>query len=429
MKCLKLKSLFCVIKLAAQSGIMAAKWFGGSYVSAGKERTPHLRSYFVDESGDGVIFDKRGRVLLGSDGCPKHFILGLLDVADPSKLHHALEELRQKLMNDPYFKDVPSMQEARKTAVHFHAKDDVPEVRREVFRLLLDHDVKFSAVVKNMHSVLQYVRGRNQVDASYRYHPDELYDHAARRLFKQRLHKDDEYNIYFARRGRSDRTRVLAEALDMARERFCRENAIQTESIVRVVSAFPCEHGGLQAADYFLWALQRAFERQEDRFIQLVWPKVSLIHDVDDTTRLGSVLHEETTTHFGVIKKRASDIGHSRLTGASHGMEPSFIRRPNNRLAPSPAEVKSITKGVVKRTLPGSDGGRNRGRRARLPAFQRRLPNNLLHLCQSRSVDKGLLAALDSVRLREACPVEQVHRGPKPYTKAGTATDFLTFLH
>ena len=38
----------------------------------------------------------------------------------------------------------------------------------------------------------------------------------------------------------------------------------------------------MQVTDYCLWALQRLFERREGRFLQLLWPKVSLIHDVDD---------------------------------------------------------------------------------------------------------------------------------------------------
>ena len=31
-----------------------------------------------------------------------------------------------------------------------------------------------------------------------------------------------------------------------------------------------------------LWALQRFYERDEDRFLRLMWEKVSLVHDVDD---------------------------------------------------------------------------------------------------------------------------------------------------
>lgn len=39
--------------------------------------------------------------------------------------------------------------ERGKTARFFHAKDDVPEVRVEVFRLLLAHELRFSAIVKD----------------------------------------------------------------------------------------------------------------------------------------------------------------------------------------------------------------------------------------------------------------------------------------
>ena len=42
---------------------------------------------------------------------------------------------------------------------------------------------------------------------------------------------------------------------------------------------------GLQAADYFLWALQRLYERGEGRYWEYVWPSVSLVRDVDDTRR------------------------------------------------------------------------------------------------------------------------------------------------
>ena len=40
--------------------------------------------------------------------------------------------------------------ERNKTALMFHAQDDVPEVRREVFKVLAQHDVKFYAVVREL---------------------------------------------------------------------------------------------------------------------------------------------------------------------------------------------------------------------------------------------------------------------------------------
>lgn len=117
------------------------------------------RYYFVDEAGDATIFGQRGKVLIGEKGCSRYFILGVLDVPNPVVLQNELDALRQSLLADPYFKKVPSMQPgARKTALMFHAKDDVPEVRREVFALLQRHDFRFLAVVRDKKRILEYVR-------------------------------------------------------------------------------------------------------------------------------------------------------------------------------------------------------------------------------------------------------------------------------
>ena len=99
--------------------------------------SPSTLHFFVDEAGDPTLFDAKGRILVGQDGCSETFIVGKLGVEDSAALHAALEQLRAALPADPYFKRVPSMQAERgKTARVFHAKDDVPEVRREVFKLL-----------------------------------------------------------------------------------------------------------------------------------------------------------------------------------------------------------------------------------------------------------------------------------------------------
>src|SRR5438067_1033883 len=97
------------------------------------ELTPLLpkshRQYFVDEAGDGTLFNAKGKVLIGLEGCSRYFMLGILDVPDPNTLNQALETLRLNLLNDPYFRKIPSMQIAqRKTALAFHAKDDIAEV-------------------------------------------------------------------------------------------------------------------------------------------------------------------------------------------------------------------------------------------------------------------------------------------------------------
>ena len=103
-----------------------------------------------------------------------------------------------------------------------------------------------------------------------------------RRLFRDRLHKDDEYNICFAKRGKADRTKALRSALEVARDNFFRKWGIKGTASMNIMPCSPKISPGLQAADYFLWALQRCYERREDRYLTYLWPAFSLVHDIDD---------------------------------------------------------------------------------------------------------------------------------------------------
>ena len=244
------------------------------------------RSYFVDEAGDGTLFDRKGRVIVGTPGCSRFFMLGLTDIEDPAAVGAGLDELRARLLADPYFKGVPSMRlEARRTALAFHATDDLPEVRREVFSLLLRHRLRFFAVVRDKHKVVEYVRQRRDRDAEYHYHPDELYDSLIQRLFRGRLHKERRYQICFATRGRCDRTAALRSALEQVCTNFRAKWAAVANVRTDVVPVKAAECQGVQVADYFLWALQRLYERREERFLHFMWSSVALVHDVDDTRR------------------------------------------------------------------------------------------------------------------------------------------------
>ncbi len=239
--------------------------------------------YYVDESGDGVLFGKNGRIAIGT-GALTHFMLGLLEVKDPEALKRDLDELRQQLLADPYFKNVPSFQfHQGKTAHAFHAKDDMPEVRREVYRVLARHDMKFFAVVRDMRSVLAYVQERNRRGDDYRYKPNELYDQTTARLFKDRLHLHELCEICFAKRGPKDRTAAVRGALDIAAQRFTQKWGIAVTTQIQLSASTPAETTCLQAVDYWLWALQRYYVHGERRFVDLLWSQAGLIHAVDET--------------------------------------------------------------------------------------------------------------------------------------------------
>ena len=249
------------------------------------ENPMERRHYFVDEAGDPNII-KNKRIIVGKDGCSSFFMLGVLDVRDVKALSADLDDLSTRLNADPYLKGIPSMRpEAKKTAVLFHAKDDVPEVRYEVFRMLMAHDVRFYAAIRDKKALAAYAQQRLEQDTDYRYPTDKLYSTLVRRLFRGLLHLDPQYTICFARRGWSDRTQALQDALISARQDYQELSGVGGDGEIQVSAPWSAQSRALQAADYFLWALQRLFERNESRYWEYVWPKVRCVIDLDDMSR------------------------------------------------------------------------------------------------------------------------------------------------
>ncbi|CAN5602618.1 hypothetical protein BH10PLA2_BH10PLA2_39370 [soil metagenome] len=110
-------------------------------MNSNPDLSPNKCHYFVDEAGDPILFNRRKQVVVGTEGCSKFFLLGLLDVAHPIVLGQELDDLRERILADAYFKHIPSLQpERRKTAIEFHAKDDIPEIKRST---------KFSEILGN----------------------------------------------------------------------------------------------------------------------------------------------------------------------------------------------------------------------------------------------------------------------------------------
>ena len=78
-------------------------------MSTNSDQPAAIRHYFVDEAGDPTLFDRKGRIIVGQEGCSWFFILGLLQVDSPDALAADLATLRAELLKDPHFRKVPSM--------------------------------------------------------------------------------------------------------------------------------------------------------------------------------------------------------------------------------------------------------------------------------------------------------------------------------
>jgi hypothetical protein len=237
-----------------------------------------IAHFFVDEAGDLTLFGRRGKVLVGAEGVSKCFMVGMARVAGPISLRHDLEVLHRELLKDDYLKRIPSMRpEAAKTAAFFHAKDDCPEVRREVFKLLARHDIKVQVGIRRKSALLREARF-----ASKFWDANSVYDNLVKTLFKRSLHKANQNVITFARRGKSAREKALTDAIEKAKANFARDTGIRAHGLTKIIPSVPSQSWGLQAIDYFLWAIQRLFERGEDRYFCFLAEHYRLIMDFDD---------------------------------------------------------------------------------------------------------------------------------------------------
>ena len=122
--------------------------------------------FFVDESGDPTFYDRQGNLIVGSAGCSPILILGFIETQSPQLLRRSILALQHNIVTDPYFQEFPSI---AKTAVAFHAKDDIPEVRYQVFKYLANLEFRAQFVVaRKIERVF-----RNSCNAR----EDEFYDH------------------------------------------------------------------------------------------------------------------------------------------------------------------------------------------------------------------------------------------------------------
>lgn len=269
---------------------------------------------FIDEAGDPTLFNRKGQSLVGRDGCSRFFIVGKLEVDKPEALSQSLTTLRKEILADPYFAGVPSFQpERKKTALFFHAKDDLPEVRYEVFKLLraAGDDLRFHAVVSDKEALCQRESAKRLQNPRYRYRTDSIYDALVQSLFSKFHRLADKYEVCIARRGKKDRNQAITTALKAAEREFEQKYGLSRggDDVWNIVISDPKQTVCLQAVDYFLWGVQRFYERKEDRFLNMLWPQIGEIHDLDFGPSRGTFY---TNQRLLTLEDRFGEKGHKK---------------------------------------------------------------------------------------------------------------------
>ena len=172
--------------------------------------------------------------------------------------------------------------------------------------------------------LLDYVQQRNRIEPGYRYDStgNELYDELTRELFGRVHRLGHTAKVVFAQRGTKPRLQAFRDAIQRAEDAFTKDFDLKRSAITSVEASQPKYYAGLQAVDYFLWALQRFYERGEERYVQLIWPQTTMVCDLDaeplEPARKGDarrgVTYNETrplglSTRAGVVKRAVEDIG------------------------------------------------------------------------------------------------------------------------
>lgn len=234
---------------------------------------PKLKYHrFLDEAGDTTFYGK-GRVpVLGTQGVSKYFLLGMLTINEPiDSVRGKIIELQNDVIEDHYYFKIRSIQKKKlKSGYFFHATDDIPEVRKLVFEFINSIDCKFDAVVgKKDYKVYEKKHNGNQ---------SEFYADMLSILLHDNLVLYDNLVLNIASRSRcttqSNLDRGLQKALLISKNKYPNLNN-------NCKIAFNVQHPTIEPiiniADYFLWAVQRMMEREEDRYIDFIGNKINEI--------------------------------------------------------------------------------------------------------------------------------------------------------
>lgn len=154
--------------------------------------------------------------MLGHNGVSQYFMVGVAEIRNPAAVGRRLGALRRDLMSDPYFAGACSMHLGRrKTALAFHAKDDLPEVRWRVYERLRRLDIKVAVVLRRKGVLEAQARAMFQ-KTGRKLRPDDVYDALVTQLFIGRFRDDARNHIAFATRKKAHRDAALTHAIERA---------------------------------------------------------------------------------------------------------------------------------------------------------------------------------------------------------------------
>lgn len=232
---------------------------------------------FLDEAGDTTFYGKGKVNIIGQSGVSFCFMLGMVKFREPLEhIRQRVSELQKQIEQDPYFKDIPSIQKKiAQGGFYFHGTDDLPEVRKLFYDYIKTLDCSFEAIVGRKIPSL-YENKHNGKEA-------EFYADLLSHLLKNKLNKGGKLVLNIANRGKATKNQNLQLALSKATVRHMQNSTKPVKTKIEFNVQHHRSEPLLNIADYFCWSIQRIFERGEARYYNFLKDKISLVVDLYDS--------------------------------------------------------------------------------------------------------------------------------------------------
>ena len=256
----------------------------------GKEKL-HTNHRFLDEAGDTTFYGKGKKHIVGQEGVSNCFIIGMVKFREPlEKIRNEIIALQKAISNDPFYQVSSVVKKKNNNGYFFHAKDDIPEIRKLFFDYIKTVDCSFEAVVGE--------KSYNLFESKHNGDEKEFYGDMLSHLIKNKLRKEEKMVLNIAERVKSTNNKTLSFALNRAKERFAssetlkrfgdrvimdESEAMKASQVITPVVFNVQNHITeplLNVADYFCWAVQRVFEKGETRYYDYIKEQVSLVVDL-----------------------------------------------------------------------------------------------------------------------------------------------------
>jgi hypothetical protein len=240
------------------------------------DRLPvHKYHRFLDEAGDTTFFGKGKIPIVGKEGVSAYFLLGILTLNEPVKaVRKKIMDLQTQISYDPYFVTVPSIQKKKSRVGYFlHAKDDVPEVRKMAFELINTINCHFDVVTgKKDYGIYEKKHNGNQ---------SEFYADLLSHLLIDNLNDYDRLVLNIAHRSQCTTHKNLELGLEMA-IKIAKNKYPDYSNCCKIVFNVqqPTTEPIINIVDYFLWALQRKFERNETRYVDFLGNRIRSVQNL-----------------------------------------------------------------------------------------------------------------------------------------------------